>query len=62
MDWYAIYGKGLQKDHDDEEEQDPLPFDFEDLDMSELDSIDGKGGWGSGSLEQVSTEVSSDWY
>jgi hypothetical protein len=59
MDWYAIYGKGLQKDHDDEEE---LPFDFEDLDISELDSIDGKNGWGSGSLEQVSINISSDWY
>ena len=59
MDWYAIYGKDLKKEGDDEEE---IPFDFEDLDMSELDSIDGKNGWGSGSLEQISTEISSDWY
>jgi hypothetical protein len=59
MDWYAIYGKDLRKEDEDEEE---LPFDFEDLDMSELDSIDGKNGWGSGSLEQISTEISSDWY
>ncbi len=59
MDWYAIYGKDLKKEHYDEEE---LTFDFEDMDISELDSIDGKNGWGSGSLEQISTEISPDWY
>jgi len=58
MDWYAIYGKNPKKDHDEEE----LEFDFEDMDMSELDSIDCKNGWGSGSLEDISTEIASDWY
>ena len=58
MDWYAIYGRDLKKEGDEEE----IPFDFEDLDMSELDSIDGKNGWSTGSLERISTEVSSDWY
>lgn len=59
MDWYAIYGKDKKKEYDEEEE---LSFDYEDMDVSELDSIDGKNGWGSGSLEQISTEISSDWY
>jgi len=58
MDWYAIYGKDLKKEHDEEE----LTFDYQDMDVSELDSIDGKNGWGSGSLEQISTNISSDWY
>ena len=60
MDWYAIYGKDLKSPP--YEEEDELSFDFEDMDVSELDSIDGKNGWGSGSLEQISTEISSDWY
>jgi hypothetical protein len=55
----TIYGKGPKKEYDDEEE---LEFDFEDMDLSELDSIDGKNGWGSGSLEEISTEIASDWY
>ena len=58
MDWYAIYGKDLKRDSEEEE----LSFDFEDMDVSELDSIDGKNGWGSGSLEQISIEISPDWY
>mgnify|MGYP001255757408 CR=1 FL=1 len=58
MDWFAIYGKDLKKEYDEEE----LSFDYEDMDISELDSIDGKNGWGSGSLEQIPTEISSDWY
>lgn len=57
MDWYAIFGKDLKKEYEDEE----LSIDFEDMDVTELDSIDGKNGWGSGSLEQISTEISSDW-
>ena len=60
MDWYAIYGKGVKKEYDEEEEE--LTFDYQDMDISELDSIDGKNGWGSGSLEQISTEISPDWY
>ena len=60
MDWYAIYGKESKREHHDEEEE--LSFDYEDMDVSELDSIDGKNGWGSGSLEQISTNISSDWY
>ena len=59
MDWYAIYGKDIKKENDDEEE---LTFDYQDMDVSELDSIDGKNGWGSGSLEHISTEISPDWY
>lgn len=57
MDWYAIFGKDLKKEYEEEE----LSIDFEDMDVTELDSIDGKNGWGSGSLEQISTEISSDW-
>lgn len=58
MDWYAIYGKDLKKEREEEE----LDFDYQDMDVSELDYIDGKNGWGSGSLEQISTEIASDWY
>ncbi len=58
MDWYAIYGKDMKKEQDEEE----LTFDYRDMDVSELDSIDGKNGWGSGSLEHISTEISPDWY
>jgi hypothetical protein len=60
MDWYAIYGKDLKTLSP--EEEDELSFDFEDMDVSELDSIDGKNGWGSGSLEHISTEIAPDWY
>tara|TARA_Y100000593_G_C4175894_1_gene269409 strand:+ start:576 stop:752 length:177 start_codon:yes stop_codon:yes gene_type:complete len=58
MDWYAIYGKDMKRENDEEE----LTFDYQDMDVSELDSIDGKNGWGSGSLEHISTELSPDWY
>ena len=58
MDWYAIYGKDMKKEQDEEE----LTFDYRDMDVSELDSIAGKNGWGSGSLEHISTEISPDWY